>query len=158
MLSEDGRASDVALGEQINLSSTAVARRRRILEERGIITAYNASLNLQALGYGGVVIVSIELQSQSEAALVAFEKAVIECASMSYCGFISGDVDFIAIFHVNTFNDYDRIYRAEIATLPHVARIRSSFIMRQVSRRPNPAVVFDPSRRVAMAPAPAGGR
>ena len=33
-LCADGRASDVWLGEQINLSSTAVARRRKSLEER----------------------------------------------------------------------------------------------------------------------------
>eukprot|EP01032_Pedospumella_encystans_P003006 gene3006-3539_t len=33
-LASDGRASDVALSERVHLSSTAVARRRKILEER----------------------------------------------------------------------------------------------------------------------------
>ena len=65
-LSSEGRMSDVALGELINLSSTAVARRRRIMEEAGIIMGYSASLSLQELGFSGVVIVMVELRSQAE--------------------------------------------------------------------------------------------
>lgn len=146
-LSEDGRASDVALGEAIALSSTAVARRRRILEDKGIIAAYNASLNLSALGYGGVVVVSIELSSQAEAVLNEFEREVVKCPSMSYCGFVSGDIDFIIIIHVDSFNDYDKVYRKELSILPHIARIRSSFVMREVTRRANPPAIFERGRR-----------
>ncbi|MGH1556734.1 Lrp/AsnC family transcriptional regulator [Caulobacter segnis] len=47
----DGRRLDVWLGEQINLSSTAVARRRRSLEERQVVTSYSANLNMPMLGY-----------------------------------------------------------------------------------------------------------
>ena len=36
-VTRDGRLSDVALGEQVHLSSTAAARRRKILEDRGAI-------------------------------------------------------------------------------------------------------------------------
>lgn len=146
-LSEDARASDVALGEAVALSSTAVSRRRRNLEERGVIRSYSANLDLQALGFGGVVIVSIELSSQAEAVLVEFERAVIKCPSMSYCGFVSGDADFLMIIHVDSFNDFDTVFRKEIAILPHVARIRSSFVMREVARRANPPAIFNRARR-----------
>ena len=36
-LSADGRAADVQLGLRVNLSSTAVARRRKIMEDAGVI-------------------------------------------------------------------------------------------------------------------------
>jgi DNA-binding Lrp family transcriptional regulator len=142
-ISLDGRASDVALGERVNLSSTAVARRRKILEERGAVTGYTTNLDLDRLGIGIVVIVSIELNSQAEHVLNEFEAAVIQCPSMTYCSFISGDTDFIMMVHVRSFVDYDRIYRSELSTLPHVAKIRSSFVMRQVAQRPVPPALFN---------------
>lgn len=143
-LNADGRLSDVALGDRVNLSSTAVARRRKILEERGAICSYSADLELERLGFGIVVIVMIELSSQAEAALVEFERAVIACPSMSYCSFISGNTDFLMVVHVRSFADYDRVYRSELSMLPHVAKIRSSFVMREVMRRTVPPAALDP--------------
>ncbi|MDO7843065.1 Lrp/AsnC family transcriptional regulator [Sphingomonas immobilis] len=142
-LGVDGRASDVALSERVNLSSTAVARRRKILEERGAITGYSADLDLARLGFGITVIVMIELSSQAEQALVEFETAVIACPSMSYCSFVSGNTDFLMIVHVRSFADYDRVYRSELSTLPHVAKIRSSFVMREVMQRSVPPAALN---------------
>jgi DNA-binding Lrp family transcriptional regulator len=143
VLSEDGRASDVAIGERINLSSTAVARRRKIMEADGIISGYTADLNLKALGLGGVVIVAIELTSQAENTLNQFEKEVVKSPWISWCGFVSGDTDFIIMIHVDSFNEYDKIYRKELSILPHVRRIRSSFVMREVTRRLTVPAIFD---------------
>ncbi len=142
----DGRSSDVALGERVHLSSTATARRRKILEDRGVIRGYTAELNMAALGYGIDVLVSIELSSQAEQALNEFELAVVRCPSMSSCSFVSGETDFIMMIHVRSFEDYDRVYRRELSTLPHVARIRSSFLMRSVERRIVAPVVLESIR------------
>ncbi|OYY73190.1 MAG: AsnC family transcriptional regulator [Sphingomonas sp. 28-63-12] len=141
-LGGDGRASDVALSDRVNLSSTAVARRRKALEESGAIQGYSADFDFAKLGFGIVVIVMIELSSQAEQALVEFESAVIKCPSMSYCSFISGNTDFLMIVHVRSFEDYDRVYRSELSMLPHVAKIRSSFVMREVTRRNVPPAVL----------------
>lgn len=141
-LTEDGRMSDVALGERLNLSSTAVARRRKILEESGIISGYTVNLNYKTLGLGIIVIVSIELSSQAEHALNDFEQAVLRSPSMSFCSFVSGDTDFIMILNVPSFETYDSIYRRELSTLPHVAKIRSSFVMREVRNISTPPIIF----------------
>ncbi|MBU3078529.1 Lrp/AsnC family transcriptional regulator [Sphingomonas sp. XMGL2] len=141
-LTRDGRASDVALGERVHLSSTAAARRRKILEERGAVTGYTANLDMGRLGFGITVMVAIELMTQAEQALLEFEAAAVKCPSMSYCAFVSGDTDFIMIVHVRSFEDYDRVYRSELSTLPHVAKIRSSFVMREVTHRTVPPILF----------------
>ncbi|WP_375393562.1 Lrp/AsnC family transcriptional regulator [uncultured Sphingomonas sp.] len=141
-LTLQGRASDVTIGERVHLSSTAAARRRKILEENGAVKGYTAELDLNRLGYGIVAIVSIELRSQAEHVLNEFEAAVIRCPSMTYCSFVSGDTDFMMMVHVRSFEDYDRVYRSELSTLPHVAKIRSSFVMREVTQRGVPPVVF----------------
>lgn len=141
-LSRDGRASDVALSERVHLSSTAVARRRKMLEERGLLLGYTADLDMARLGFGTTVIVAVELRSQAEQMLNEFEQAVVNCPSISFCAFVSGDNDFILMLHVKSFDDYDRVYRRELSTLPHVARIRSSFVMRKVLNRKHPPVLL----------------
>lgn len=143
-LSRDGRASDVALSERVHLSSTAVARRRKLLEDRGLLLGYTADLDMARLGFGTTVIVAIELSSQAEKVLNEFEQAVANCPSVSFCAFVSGDNDFIMMVHVRSFDDYDRVYRRELSTLPHVARIRSSFVMRKVLDRKLPPVLLAP--------------
>lgn len=133
-MQHDARASDISLGEQVNLSSTATARRRKILEQKGIIKSYSVVLDERQLGFPIQVLVSIELSSQSESALREFERAVVRCPSMSFCSFVSGETDFIMMLHVRSFEDYDRVYRKELSKLPYVARIRSNFMLRQVAK------------------------
>lgn len=141
-LVEDGRAADVTLGERVNLSSTAVARRRKLLEERGIISGYSAVIDQKKLGFTITVLVLIELSSQAESRLEEFEEAVMRCPSMSYCSFISGENDFMMLINVRSFDHYDAVYRRELSNLPHVAKIRSSFLLREVARfRLAPAVL-----------------
>ena len=148
-LSRDGRASDVTLSERVHLSSTAVARRRKLLEDRGLLLGYTADLDMARLGFGTTVIVAVELRSQAEQMLNEFEQAVVKCPSISFCAFVSGDNDFIMMLHVKSFEDYDRVYRSELSTLPHVARIRSSFVMRKVLDRKTPPVLLAEQGRVA---------
>jgi len=138
----DGRAADVNLADQVHLSSTAVARRRRALEEGGIIQGYQANINLAALGLTLVVIISIELESQTEDALARFEKAVRESAAILTCHFVSGDNDYILTAVASSMAHYEHIYNKEISRLPHVARIRTSFSMRQIINRSTPARLF----------------
>lgn len=141
-LAKEGRVSDVSLGEEIHLSATATARRRKILEQNGVISGYTVGLDLSRLGFSVTVLVLIELTSQAENVLMEFEEAVLSCPSMSYCSFISGETDFLMMLHVRSFDDYDRVYRGELSKLPHVARIRSSFVMRQVAKRAVPPVAL----------------
>ena len=141
----DGRAPDVVLGERIALSPTAAARRRKLLEDRGIITGYTARLDLAQLGYPISVLVMIELNSQAESVLVEFEQAAVRCPSMSFCSFVSGETDFVMMISVRSLEDYDRVYRKELSTLPHVAKIRTSFLLREVAQRQVAPIVLGES-------------
>ncbi len=144
----NGRAADVALGDTVNLSSTAVARRRKILEDAGIISGYAAIIDQKKLGYTITALVLIELSSQEESKLVEFEQAVLACPSMSFCSFISGENDFMMMINVRSFDQYDAVYRRELSKLPYVAKIRSSFMLREVAQRwVAPAVLDDSQAR-----------
>jgi len=70
-------ASQVELAERVGLSSTAIRRRQKVLEEEGFIRGYQAVLDLARFGLSTTVLVRVTLESQNEEALKSFEAAVI---------------------------------------------------------------------------------
>ena len=59
----------VDLAKRVGLSSTAIARRQKSLEEAGFIQGYQAVLDLGRFGLHTTVLVRIALESQSDQAL-----------------------------------------------------------------------------------------
>ena len=141
-LSANARVSLVDLAERVGLSSTAIARRQRALEENGFIQGYQATLDLGRFGLRTTVLVRIALESQSDQALKAFEAGVMNCPSVTRCFLMSGSDDYVAIVLARDIEDFERIHRTELSRLPRVARIQSSFAMRDVVNRTVPPVVF----------------
>jgi Lrp/AsnC family leucine-responsive transcriptional regulator len=146
-LTINARASQVELAERVRLSSTAIARRQKVLEEEGFIRGYQAVLDLTRFGLSTTVLVSVTLESQNEDALKSFEAAVINCPSVVRCFLMSGNDDYIVIVMARDIEDFERIHRTELSRLPRVARIQSSFAMREVVNRAVPPVVFGGSRK-----------
>jgi DNA-binding Lrp family transcriptional regulator len=58
---------------------------------------------------------------------------------------MSGSDDYVAIVLARDIEDFERIHRTELSRLPRVARIQSSFAMRDVVNRAVPPVVFGKS-------------
>jgi Lrp/AsnC family transcriptional regulator, leucine-responsive regulatory protein len=141
-LTANARVSQVDLSTRIGLSSTAIARRQKVLEEAGIIQGYQAVLDLAQFGLATTVLVRITLESQSEEALRAFEAGVVACPSVIRCFLMSGSDDYIVTVLARDIQDFERIHRTELSRLPRVARIESSFALREVVNRTVPPVVF----------------
>lgn len=146
-LAANARISLVELESRVGLSSTAIARRQRALEENGIIAGYQAALDLGRLGLRTTVLVRIALESQSEQALKSFEAGVVNCPSVIWCFLMSGSDDYVAIVLARDIEDFERIHRTELSRLPRVARIQSSFAIRNVVNRVVPPAVFGRASR-----------
>ncbi len=141
-LTENARVSQVELATRVGLSSTAVARRQRALEENGLIQSYQAVLDLRRFGLATTVVVRITLDSQSDEALKAFEAGVLDCPSVVRCFLMSGSDDYVVIVLARDIEDFERIHRTELSRLPRVARLESSFALREVVNRAVPPSVF----------------
>jgi len=146
-LARNARASQVDLAARVGLSSTAIARRQRALEESGYIRGYQAVLNLDRFGLSTTVLVRIRLESQSEEALRSFEAGVAECPSVIRCFLASGSDDYVVLVLARDIEDFERIHRTELSRLPRIARIQSSFSMREVVNRTVPSAIFGRPRR-----------
>ena len=138
-LGERGRAPHVELAQAVHLSASAVARRQRALEEAGVIRGYRADIDPAAFGFTTTVVVQVMLKGQSEAELAEFEQAVRRCDSVLRCFLMSGSDDYLLILLVRDLVDFERVHKLQLSRLPHVARIQSSFALREVVRRALPA-------------------
>jgi Lrp/AsnC family transcriptional regulator, leucine-responsive regulatory protein len=139
-LQSDGRISNTELAQRAGLSQSACLRRVQRLEAAGIIEGYGARLDAAALGKGETVFIEITLARQSEAALDAFERAVAASPDILECHLMAGEYDYLLRVAVSDSADYERLHRKQLAAFPHVARIRSHFALRRVSRRSGPSL------------------
>jgi len=146
-LLDDARLSQVELSERIPLSATAIARRIRSLEEKGVIEGYQARISREALGLSITVIVHIGLKSQNEDLLKAFEEAVVKAPSVISCHLMSGEDDYLVTVMARDLADFERIHKEQLSRLPGVARIKSSFALRNVANKLLPASCLLPSRK-----------
>ena len=135
VLQEDGRTTNADLAATVGLSPSACHRRVRRLESDGVIDRYAALVNRAAVGRGVSVFVEISLESQREELLDRFEAAVTSVPHVMSCHLMAGEADYLVHVMCVDVADYERIHRQHLASLPHVARLRSSFAIRQVCAR-----------------------
>ncbi len=138
ILRRSGRVTNAQLADRVNLSPSACLRRVRSLEAAGVIEGYVAVLNPVALGGGTTVFVEISLASQNEDVLDTFEEAIAQCPEVVRCHLMSGEFDYLVQLDCADVSDYERIHRTQLAQLPSVARLRSSFALREVCDRASP--------------------
>ncbi|MFC4348406.1 Lrp/AsnC family transcriptional regulator [Kordiimonas lipolytica] len=133
-LQMDGRLSNVELADKVGLSESACLRRVKSLDDKGVIMHYAAHLNASAVGLPGTVFVRISLEDQQEEKLRRFEESVRSVVEVMECYLMSGDVDYMIRVAVKDAPDYERIHNM-LTRLPGVARVHSSFALRNVLRR-----------------------
>lgn len=134
-LQHDGKLSNVNLAEQVNLSESACLRRVKALEQSGVIERYAMIVNPEALGINGSVFVEITLDTQQQQNLDVFEQAIQAIPEVMECYLMSGSFDYLVRVVVADIKDYERLHHDTLTKLPAVARVRSSFSLRTVTKR-----------------------
>ena len=131
-LQDNARISNVELANAVGLSPSACLRRVGLLEKSGVIDGYQAQLNASKLGHEVLVLMQITLQGQSAEMLSDFEAAVAEIPQVLACFLIAGDSDYILRVAARDVADFGRLHAEYLSALPHVLRMESSFVMREV--------------------------
>ncbi len=132
VLQKDGRMSNADLSERVNLSASACHRRVQRLEKDGVISGYVALVNPRRLGQTTTVFVEITLSGQADEILDAFEKRVARIPEVLECHLMAGTADYLLKVVVRDTEDFARLHRRHLATLPGVQTMQSSFGLRTV--------------------------
>ncbi|MGY3452571.1 Lrp/AsnC family transcriptional regulator [Bradyrhizobium sp. USDA 4353] len=123
-LQADGRMRINELADRVGISHPNCLRRVRALRSTGVIKAIRATIDERALGYEVVSFVTIQLDSQNQAALAAFEAAIMPLPWVQQCWRLSGDADFLLKCVSTGVEGMSRQLR-QFAALPGVRTIRS---------------------------------
>lgn len=132
-LQRDGRMTNQKLAEVVALSPRASLERVRRLEASGIISGYQAVVELRALTRPVNVFVEIVLEKQANRG--RFEKRLTSLDEVVECWEVSGNVDYVARFVCADVAAYEEITAALLddGSLG-VARIVSHVALRPVRR------------------------
>ena len=121
ILQTEGRITAVELARRVGLSKSPVQARLKRLEESGIITGYRAMLDPIRMGLSHVAFVEVRLSDTREAALQAFNKAVLAIAEVEQCHMIASRFDYLLKVRTADIQAYRRVLAERISALPHVA-------------------------------------
>lgn len=132
VLQTEGRISNADLADRVNLAPSSCHRRVHRLESEGYITDYVALVDPHRVKKGTTVFVEITLSGQRGEILDAFEKAVSQIPDILECHLMAGSADYLLKVAAADTEDFARIHREHLATLPGVQSMGSSFALRKV--------------------------
>ncbi|MDT8858400.1 Lrp/AsnC ligand binding domain-containing protein [Paracoccaceae bacterium Fryx2] len=135
-LAADGRISATELARRVGLSKSPVQARIKRLEAAGVITGYRAVLDPIKMGQSHVAFVEVRLSDTREAALQAFNKAVLALPEVEQCHMIASRFDYLLKVRSSDIQDYRRILGEKLSALPHVASTSTYVAMEAVKDGP----------------------
>ena len=131
-LQSDSRITMQALADQVGLSISPCHRRVKLLEERGVITGYIATVDQKSLGLPVSVFISIKLERQKEEDLDRFAKAISGWQEVLECYLMTGNRDYLLRVVAADLASYEAFLKSKLTRLDGIASIESSFALSQV--------------------------
>ena len=132
VIQKRGRISNSDLSTEINLSASACHRRVSRLEMNKVIKDYVALLDPIKVNLSTTVFVEITLNAQADEVLDKFEKEVKKIPNVLECNLMAGSADYLLKVVAADTDDFARLHRKFLASLPGVAQIQSSFSLKNV--------------------------
>ena len=130
ILANEGRLPITHLAERVGISKSPCQARVKKLEDEGYIVGYKAQLSYAKLGQELVAYVQVTMSDTREAALSAFDKAVLDLPEVEECYMIAGGFDYLLKIRTTDMQTYRRVLGESISSLPHVAS-SSTFVSMQ---------------------------
>jgi Lrp/AsnC family transcriptional regulator, leucine-responsive regulatory protein len=131
-LQSDGRITMQELADKVGLSVSPCHRRVKLLEERGVITRYIATVDQKSLGLHVSVFISIKLARQKEEDLNRFAKAISKWDEVLECYLMTGNRDYLLRVVAADLSAYEAFLKNKLTRLDGIASIESSFALSQV--------------------------
>jgi Lrp/AsnC family transcriptional regulator, leucine-responsive regulatory protein len=135
-LQEDGRATFDQIAERIGLSASAVLRRVKRLETRGVIDRYVAIVKPEAVGLGLTAYINVRLEKHSEIhkrnPMDVFRASVQTWPEVVECAALTGEMDYLLRLVVADMAAYSRFIMDTLLKHPSVEDCKTSFVLDRV--------------------------
>ena len=123
LLQSDSRTTMQELADKVGLSVSPCHRRVRLLEERGVISRYIATVDQKAIGLHVSVFISIKLARQKEEDLDRFAKAISKWDEVLECYLMTGNRDYLLRVVAADLSSYEAFLKNKLTRLDGIASI-----------------------------------
>ena len=135
-LQANGRATYDQIAEKVSLSPSAVLRRVKRLEEKGVIDRYGALLKPEAVGLGLMAHLNVRLEKNIEShkrnPRDLFRASVQTWPEVVECDALSGEMDYFLRVLVRDMSAYSHFVMETLLKHPSVQDCRTSFVLDRV--------------------------
>ena len=131
-LQQNARATHLELAKKAALSPTGLQKRIEKLAAAGIIRAYVAVLNREAVGYDLMVFVHVNLRYHAVDLVKRFRKAVQAMPEVLECHHITGEADYLLKVVVRDRQHLEAFLVNTLTPAPGVERLRTSLVLNEI--------------------------
>jgi len=131
-LQRDSRLTMLELADKVGMSSSAVWRRVKSLEQDGVIDRYAVIVNPKQAGFGLASMVHISLARHEQKHVEHFIREVLQHPEVLECFATSGEADFHLRVVVEDIDAYNRFLDDFIFKLPGVSQVRSNIVLKEI--------------------------
>ena len=119
------------VAEQVNLSTAAVQRRIKRMEQSGAISANTAVVNQDAVGKPITILVEVHAERTHIEDLDVL-KVQMSIPEVQQCYYVTGDADFMLVIVVETMKAYETLARTLFYENRNIKWFRSIVVMDRV--------------------------
>tara|TARA_R110002094_G_scaffold89071_5_gene92089 strand:- start:1594 stop:2028 length:435 start_codon:yes stop_codon:yes gene_type:complete len=132
ILERNGRITNSELSERVGLSKTPCQVRVKNLIAQGVIKGFRAIIDHDALDRNHIAFTEVKLSDTRDAALRAFNKAVMDIREIEQCHMIAGQFDYLLKVRTKNIDAYRATLGEKISSLPCVANTSTHVVMESV--------------------------
>ncbi len=132
LLQKNNQLTNLELAELVSVSPPPCLRRVRRLRESGVIMHDVALVNPFKVKQNLISFVSVTLEKSGEDFLDHFEQKMNAHPEVKQCYFISGEVDYLLMVHVEDIATYNEFIRRALVNASNVKSFRSNFCLSRI--------------------------
>ncbi|MFO2464296.1 Lrp/AsnC family transcriptional regulator [Pseudomonas sp. 15FMM2] len=130
-LQQDNTTALRVIGDTVNLSTAAVQRRIKRMQQNGAISANTAVVNPEATGKPITILVEVHAERTHIEDLDVL-KAQMSVPAVQQCYYVTGDADFMLVVVVETMKAYETLARQLFYENRNIKWFRSIVVMDRV--------------------------
>ena len=129
ILQRNAKITNAQLSKEIGLSPAPTLERVRKLESKGIISGYNAKLDMSKIGLGVSTFVMVTLKGHNKKNLVSFLDKIKDVNNIIECHHITGSADFILKVVSENIESYQELMLETVSEIEVTDSLQSMVIL-----------------------------
>ena len=129
ILQRNAKITNAQLSKEIGLSPAPTLERVRKLESKGIISGYNAKLDMSKIGLGVSTFVMVTLKVHNKKNLVSFLDKIKDVNNVIECHHITGSADFILKVVSQNIESYQELMLETVSEIEVTDSLQSMVIL-----------------------------